>query len=97
MVKIIKKYQAMLVVGAFIATVTTACTDAMYGSVTRFNKETEIMCYSGSSTPVFVDRSTGKVEYSEHGGGVYYKSKNTGKFVQVYMDCVITEDQYEYY
>ncbi len=38
--------------------------DAMYGSVTDFNKETEIMCYSGSSTPVFVDRSTG-VEYSE--------------------------------
>ena len=90
--KISKKYQAMLAVGAFIATVTTACTDAMYGSVTRFNKETEIMCYSGSSTPVFVDRSTGKVEYSEHGGGVFYKSKNTGKFVQVYMDCVITED-----
>ena len=92
MVKISKKYQAMLAVGAFIATVTTACTDAMYGSVTRFNKETEIMCYSGSPTPVFVDRSTGKVEYSEHGGGVIYKSKNTGKFVQVYMDCVITED-----
>lgn len=90
--KISKKYHAIFAVGAFIATVTTACTDAMYGSVTRFNKETEIMCYSGSSTPVFVDRSTGKVEYSEHGGGVYYKSKNTGKFVQVYMDCVITED-----
>lgn len=90
--KISKKYHAIFAVGAFIATVTTACTDAMYGSVTRFNKETEIMCYSGSSTPVFVDRSTGKVEYSEHGGDVYYKSKNTGKFVQVYMDCVITEN-----
>lgn len=90
--KISKKYQAILAVGAFIAAVTTACTDAMYGSVTRFNKETEIMCYSGSTTPVFVDRSTGKVEYSEHGGGVFYKSKNTGKFVQVYMDCVIMED-----
>lgn len=90
--KISKKYQATLAVVAFIAAVTTACTDAMYGSATRFNKETEIMCYSGSPTPVFVDRSTGRVEYSEHGGGVFYKSKNTGKFVQVYMDCVITED-----
>lgn len=90
--KISKKYHAMLVVVAFIATVTTACTDAMFGRVTRINKETEIMCYSGSPTPVFTDRSTGRVEYSEHGGGVYYKSKNTGKFVQVYMDCVITED-----
>ena len=92
MVKINKKYQAMLVVGAFIATVTTACTDALIGHATRINKETNIQCFSGSPTPVFTDRSTGRVEYSEHGGGVYYKSKNTGKFVQVYMDCVITED-----
>lgn len=92
MVKINKKYQAMLVVGAFIATVTTACTDALIGRATRINKETSIQCFSGSPTPVFTDRSTGRVEYSEHGGGVYYKSKNTGKFVQVYMDCVITED-----
>lgn len=90
--KINKKYQAMLVVGAFIATVTTACTDALIGRATRINKETNIQCFSGSPTPVFTDRSTGRVEYSEHGGGVYYKSKNTGKFVQVYMDCVITED-----
>lgn len=82
-------YATGLIVTALCA---TACTDAMYGSVTRFNKETDITCYSGSATPVFTDRSTGKVEYSEHGGGVFYKSKNTGKFVQVYMDCVIVED-----
>lgn len=92
MVKIDKKYRAMLVVGAFIATVTTACTDALIGRATRINKETNIQCFSGSPVPVFTDRSTGRVEYSEHGSGVYYKSKNTGKFVQVYMDCVITED-----
>lgn len=93
MKKYSKKQLAIYAVGLIVtALCATACTDAMYGSVTRFNKETEIMCYSGSPTPVFVDRSTGKVEYSEHGGGVFYKSKNTGKFVQVYMDCVITED-----
>lgn len=72
------------------ATVITACTDAWFDRVLRFNNETDIMCYSGSATPVFTDRSTGRVEYSESGGGVYYKSKNTGKFVQLYMDCVIT-------
>lgn len=93
MKKYSKKQLAIYAAGLIVATIcSTACTDAMYGSVTRFNKETEIMCYSGSPTPVFVDRSTGKVEYSEHGGGVFYKSKNTGKFVQVYMDCVIMED-----
>lgn len=90
--KISKKHLAMLAVGAFIVAVTTACTDADYKRVTRLNKEADIVCYSGSTTPVFTDRSTGTVEYQEHGGGVYYKSKNTGRFVQVYMDCVITED-----
>ena len=72
------------------ATLITACTDAERERIVRFNNETDIMCYSGSATPVFTDRSTGRVEYSESGGGVYYKSKNTGKFVQLYMDCVIT-------
>lgn len=75
---------------AVVSTVLTACTDAWFNRVLRFNNETDIMCYSGSATPVFTDRSTGRVEYSESGGGVYYKSKNTGKFVQLYMDCVIT-------
>lgn len=69
----------------------SSCTDALIGSVTRFNNKADITCYSGSATPVFTDRSTGKVEYSEHGGGVYYKSSKTSKFVQLYMDCVITE------
>lgn len=92
MVKINKKYHAVLAVVAFTTIVTTACTDALIGRATRFSKETTIQCFSGSPTPVFTDRSTGRVEYSEHGGGVYYKSKNTGKFVQVYMDCVIMED-----
>lgn len=93
MKKYSKKQLAIYAVG-LIATAlcTTACTDADYKRVTRLNKEADIVCYSGSATPVFTDRSTGTVEYHEHGGGVYYKSKNTGKFVQVYMDCVITED-----
>lgn len=72
------------------STVLAACTDAWVNRVLRFNNETDIKCYSGSATPVFTDRSTGRVEYSENGGGVFYKSKNTGKFVQLYMDCVIT-------
>lgn len=72
------------------ATLIAACTDAQRDRILRFNNETDIMCFSGSATPVFTDRSTGRVEYTENGGGVYYKSKNTGKLVQLYMDCVIT-------
>lgn len=87
-----RKHLVMYAAGLVVATLcNTACTDALIGRVTRFNNEADIKCFSGSATPVFTDRSTGRVEYSEHGGGVYYKSKRTGKFVQVYMDCVITE------
>lgn len=87
-----RNYKAMTIFAlvAVVSTVLTACTGAWFNRVLRFNNETDIMCYSGSSTPVFTDRSTGRVEYSESGGGVYYKSKITGKFVQLYMDCVIT-------
>lgn len=69
---------------------TTACTDALFGKVTRFNNEADIQCFSGSATPVFTDQSTGQVEAGKS-GVIYYKSKRTGKFVQLYMDCVITE------
>lgn len=87
-----KKKLAIYAVGLIITSLcATACTDALIGRVTRFNNKTDIMCFSGSATPVFTDRSTGRVEYSESGGGVYYKSSKTGKFVQVYMNCVITE------
>jgi hypothetical protein len=80
----------MITFGMITLAVLAACTDAERERIVRFNNETDIVCYSGSATPVFTDRSTGRVEYSESGGGVYYKSKNTGKFVQLYMDCVIT-------
>lgn len=79
----------MITFGMIALAVLAACTDAERERIVRFNNETDIACYSGSATPVFTDRSTGRVEYTENGGGVYYKSKNTGKFVQLYMDCVI--------
>lgn len=92
MKKYSKKQLAIYAVGLIVtALCETACTDAYYKRVTRLNKEADIVCYSGSATPVFTDRSTGRVEYFESGGGVYYKSSKTGKFAQVYMDCVITE------
>ena len=84
------KLTAMFTSVVLASTVLAACTDAWVERALRFNNGTDIQCFSGSSTPVFTDRSTGRVEYSETGGGVFYKSKNTGKFVQLYMDCVIT-------
>lgn len=85
-----RRVAKMITFGMITVAVRAACTDAQRDRILRFNNETDIVCYSGSATPVFTDRSTGRVEYSESGGGVYYKSKNTGKFVQLYMDCVIT-------
>lgn len=86
-----KKKLALYAAGLIITSIcSTACTDALFGKVTRINNEADIQCFSGSATPVFTDRSTGQVEAGKS-GVIYYKSKNTGKFVQLYMDCVITE------
>lgn len=69
----------------------TSCTDAEQARLARFDAESEILCFSGSKEPVFSDTSTGAVSTSNNGGGIYYKSKKTGKFVQLYMDCAVFE------
>ena len=78
---------------AALAAISVACSDADFDKMTRFNNEADIMCYSGSPTPIFTDRSTGMVRASETGNGLYYRSKTTGKLIQLYMDCVVIEDK----
>lgn len=76
----------------------SSCIDALIGSVTRFNNKADITCYSGSATPVFTDRSTGKVEYSEHGGivlryeinGYRYDSFGQGRGTPTSNDSIPT-------
>lgn len=67
-----------------------SCSDASLDKATRFNEPQEITCYSGGQV-VFKDISTGRVEESRGGAGLYYRSKNTGELVQLYLDCLYTK------
>lgn len=81
----------LLKISAILATLAlTACYDASFDRHFRGNESQEIICYSGGQ-PVLKDVSTGIVLESESGAGLYYRSKNTGELVQLYMDCFYTK------
>lgn len=71
-----------------IAGLVTACTDADLANLKRIGGQQAITCYSGG-IKVFSDTSTGVTQPSH--SGIYYMSKSTGKFMQVYMDCVVED------
>lgn len=56
-------------------------------------KSADIICYSNLDKPVYTDRSLGMIKITEDGAGLTYTSEITGKLVNLYMDCIITEDK----
>lgn len=79
---------ATLIAGA--TSVLTSCTDANFDKATRYNSPTHIECYQ-YDVKTLDDTSTGRVEFTEM-GNFYYRSKTTGKLVQVVgMACTIKE------
>ena len=68
----------------FLALVTTE--DPKISSV---GKPQKIECYSGGQL-VFSDELSSVLDsYNTH--GIYYRSASTGKYVQVFMDCLVVE------
>ena len=69
----------------------SACTDANFDAVTRYNNPSHIECYQ-YDVKTLDDTSTGKVEFAEKSNQFYYRSKQTNKLVQVInMSCTIKE------
>lgn len=79
-------YKLLLVI--LIAGLVTVHTDADFVNLKRIGWQQTITCYSGG-IKVFSDTSTGVTQPSH--SGIYYMSKSTGKFMQVYMDCVVED------
>jgi hypothetical protein len=82
------KVFAVLIV---VAVALVGCTDASRSALGTLGSEADIVCYSGGRA-VFSDRSTGKILGSESGAGVYYRSKNSGRYVRAYADCIVTSE-----
>ena len=77
-----------LLSAAVLVCLIAACTDADLANFKRIGGQQAITCYSGG-VKVFSDTSTGVTKPSN--SGIYYMSKSTGKFMQVYMDCVVED------
>lgn len=78
-----------LLTAALLLAATTGCTDATVEAVTNYGNESKVVCYSGGQI-IFDDMSTGRVEASETGAGLYFRSKTSGEYVRTYADCIIT-------
>ena len=57
--------------------------------ISSIGKPQKIECYSGGQL-VFSDELSSVLDsYNTH--GIYYRSAITGKYVQVFMDCLVVE------
>lgn len=64
------------------------CTDASRAHWSQLGDEAHIQCFSGGQV-VYDGTSTGKVAASKSGAGVFFKEKESGKFVRLYADCIV--------
>ena len=65
------------------------CTDAFWDkTVGKLGIAAEIHCYSGGKL-VFADESTGAIASASQSDGWQYRSKKTGKYMEVSADCIL--------
>lgn len=79
-----------LLIVAALALFATGCTDATMASLGSYGETSKITCFSGGEV-VREYTSTGKVIAADQGDGVGFRSRETGKYVRVYADCVVEE------
>lgn len=64
------------------------CTDTQRARIGAIGDPAHVTCYSGGQV-IFEDDSTGRVEASESGGGLFFNSAKTDKLIRTYADCVV--------
>lgn len=75
-----------LIVAALVAV--AGCTDADMAHWSQFGDEGHIQCFSGGQV-IYDGHSTGKIQSNQSEDGLYFKEKESGKFVRLYADCVV--------
>lgn len=65
-----------------------ACTDADMAHMSQLNDPAHVQCFSGGQI-VYDGHSTGKIQSNQSEDGLYFKEKESGKFVRLYADCVV--------
>ncbi len=77
----------MKVILAIAVVLAAGCTDASRAHFGQFGDTAHVQCFSGGQV-VYDGHSTGKVQSNQSEDGIYFKEKETGKFVRLYADCI---------
>ena len=68
--------------------VLAGCTDAGMAHFSQLGDQAKVECFSGGQV-IYSGTSTGKIESNQSEDGLYFKEKESGKFVRLYADCVV--------
>jgi hypothetical protein len=66
----------------------TACTDTTAARWQALGAPGHVMCFSGGQK-IFDDHSTGKIHNAEASDGYQFKSRTTGRLIEVSGDCIV--------
>lgn len=64
------------------------CTDATMAHMGQLGDESSVQCFSGGQV-IYNGTSTGKIESNANEDGIYFREKESGKFVRLYADCIV--------
>lgn len=65
-----------------------ACTDADMAHMSQLGDAAHVQCFSGGQV-IYDGHSTGKIQSNQSEDGLYFREKESGKFVRLYADCVV--------
>lgn len=68
--------------------VLAGCTDASMAHLSQYGDASHVQCFSGGQV-IYDGTSTGKIESNQSEDGLYFREKESGKFVRLYADCVV--------
>lgn len=66
----------------------TGCTDSSRAWISQYGDESAVQCFSGGQI-IYSGTSTGKISSNAEEDGLYFKEKESGKFVRLYADCIV--------
>lgn len=68
--------------------IAAGCTDAGRAHFSQFGDAAQVQCFSGGQV-IYSGTSTGRIASNQQEDGLYFREKESGKFVRLYADCVI--------
>lgn len=84
-----KELKMKSLMGCILLVFIMGCSNANLARFSALGKRHDVKCYSGGVV-IYEGHSTGKIENEHQSDGYYFQDEQTGKFVTVSGNCVIT-------